>query len=1181
MFVKSIDRNIKGVIKVGQDEDQHIFEELDEYVVTNQLSKHFREFFQVYQPNSREQIDDMGVWISGFFGSGKSHFLKILSYLLENKTVNDRPAVSFFEDKIEDPMVIANMEAASSIPCDVILFNIDSKSAHDLKGDKEAIVKVFAKVFYDHQGFYGDMPWVAAMESALTDEGLYEKFKQTIKDKTGEEWEKRRQLILFDQDLVVETLHEVRGMSREAASTWFTAKDANLVLSIENFAKIVNHYLDKQPENYRLVFLVDEMGQYIGNNFDMMTNLQTVVENLGTHCRGKVWVLVTSQEELASIVKGVNRDLEDNFSRIQDRFKTRLNLTSANVDEVIKRRLLEKTDTATETLSVYYNNKSAVLRNLISFAAGTPNMPNYADEVEFAEVYPFIPYQFNLLQKVFSGIREHASSGSHMASGERSLLSAFQEAGQFYGDHELGTLVPFHNFYDSVSSFLVSSISQVIEQASSNSKLEAQDIDVLKILFMIKYVKEMPATLDNITTLMVSHVDQDKLKLKEEVLASLRRLSEQTLIQQNGDNYIFLTNEEQEINKEIQRMQIEDSEICAAIGKIIFEEIYEQPSYRYSNQYNFSYNQMIDDRPRGVQASEITLQIITAKYRGNLDEQSLRSESSLRPNTVLYVLPENQPFLEEIEIALKIEAFRLRNSSFRNTTSSKEIIEAKAGERQERLRRAESLLTVAMGEAQVYVQGDKLDTNTRNPKEKIDQGLKRIVEIIYSKLGHIKEYVRSDAELRQVLMDKENEALGLEDLNKDALDEVRLYVERRSLLNENMSMKTMRDQFQKAPFGWHEYDIAALIAKLTSNQELRLQYGGANLSINDPKLVDYLTKRTEIERLVIRKRESIDQDLLSRIRQLAHTVFNHSSLPDDEDGLAKRMIDILEAYAQRTERLLDRYQEKNGSKYPDKDVVNNAQNLLQTMLQYSEPSQLFQVLDENSDNLQVAIEDLMLVEEFFDGQQKGLFDDVIFILDLFEDNKQHVYDTEILSLIEQLEEIINTEQPYSLIHKIPGLRDQFKKQFTNLLTEACKPIQERIEQDYELVQEELGKYEFGEPFIRREKQPFENLLEQIGVVNDFNKAYSMETTSRNYRQQAFRRIETEQQRLEQEKVEQKGGGGVVIPPKPIARKQIESRDLFDSRIVLRNQDDIQAFLEKLRTKLENNLTDDNEIEIIW
>ena len=140
MFTKPIDRDIKGVIKVGQDDDSNIKQELEEYVVTRELQKHFADFFASYKKGIIGNTDKMGVWISGFFGSGKSHFLKILSYLLANKEVDGKTAIAYFTDdrKIKDNMVLADMKLAADIPTDVILFNIDSKG--EMTGNSTAFL---------------------------------------------------------------------------------------------------------------------------------------------------------------------------------------------------------------------------------------------------------------------------------------------------------------------------------------------------------------------------------------------------------------------------------------------------------------------------------------------------------------------------------------------------------------------------------------------------------------------------------------------------------------------------------------------------------------------------------------------------------------------------------------------------------------------------------------------------------------------------------------------------------------------------------------------------------------------------------------------------------------------------------------------------------------------------------
>lgn len=183
IFSKPIDRDIKGVIKVGQDDSVSIQQELEEYVVTRELQKHFADFFAGYKRGINGNTDKMGVWISGFFGSGKSHFLKILSYLIANREVNGKTALQYFEEdnKIADPIVLADMRLASTVPTDVVLFNIDSKSEVNGKQSKVAIVSVLQNVFNEMQGFSGSNPFLADLERKLSYEEKFDLFKEKFK----------------------------------------------------------------------------------------------------------------------------------------------------------------------------------------------------------------------------------------------------------------------------------------------------------------------------------------------------------------------------------------------------------------------------------------------------------------------------------------------------------------------------------------------------------------------------------------------------------------------------------------------------------------------------------------------------------------------------------------------------------------------------------------------------------------------------------------------------------------------------------------------------------------------------------------------------------------------------------------------------------------------------------------
>ena len=327
LFAKEIDRDIKGVIKVGQGDDENIRQELEEYVVTRELRKHFAEFFSSYKRGINGHTDKMGVWISGFFGSGKSHFLKILSYLLENKEVNGKKALDYFTEdhKIDDAMVLADMRLAASIApqTDVVLFNIDSKSEMTGKQSKDAIVSVFLKVFNEMQGFCGSIPFLADLERTLTEAGRYEEFKEKFADDFGKPWEQSRHKFDFIQDAIVDVLAAMEFMSEAAARNWCEKATETYTISIEDFAKLVKEYIDRKGNNHHVVFLVDEIGQYIGDDTKLMLNLQTVTEDLGTACQGKAWVVVTSQQDIDAIAKDMGLRSND-FSKIQGRFDTRL-----------------------------------------------------------------------------------------------------------------------------------------------------------------------------------------------------------------------------------------------------------------------------------------------------------------------------------------------------------------------------------------------------------------------------------------------------------------------------------------------------------------------------------------------------------------------------------------------------------------------------------------------------------------------------------------------------------------------------------------------------------------------------------------------------------------------------------------------------------------------------------------
>ena len=422
LFKKDITRSIQGVVTIGNENEEQKRQELEEYVCTEEITKSFRTFFRRYRESINNPTEKIGVWITGFFGSGKSHFLKILGYILENEKVAGCESVKYFEDKINDQMVLADIKTCAKAKNKVVLFNIDSKAKSDSKSRTQAIMDIMLRAFNESVGYCGSSPWVADLERTLDIEGNLQDFISKFEEYSGRNWVQTRAKALLNRDFIIKALVASRNMSEDSARKFIEDQTKNFTNTTEDFAKIVNSYCIKNKT--RVVFLMDEVGQFIGDNTQLMLNLQTCVEDLGKYCRGQAWVVITSQQELKAMIDST-KDKQQDFSKIQGRFDTRLLLSGANADEVIKRRILEKKDIAETPLRALYDANSNKLSNLILFQA-KPTWSGYKDADDFKNVYPFVSYQFELLQKVFEAIREHGmSEGRHLSQNERSLLSAF------------------------------------------------------------------------------------------------------------------------------------------------------------------------------------------------------------------------------------------------------------------------------------------------------------------------------------------------------------------------------------------------------------------------------------------------------------------------------------------------------------------------------------------------------------------------------------------------------------------------------------------------------------------------------------------------------------------------------------------------------------------------------------
>ena len=1223
LFTKDINRPINGVVKADQLESSIVFTELDEYVITTELAKHFEEFFDAYMPSVRDPkakaaSGKLGIWVSGFFGSGKSHFIKILSYLLQNiKATNgqfDKSAIEFFKDKNLDGFLLGEIDKAVTKDNTVILFNIDSRANTD-DGD-DAILKVFLKVFNEQMGFSGDHPHIAHLERELDQRGVFEQFKQEFNALTSADWIEERDAYDFYRDDMADALGKVTKQSTESARQWVEQLENNFTLDVSNFCKWVKEYLDADLGR-RVLFFVDEVGQFIGNNAQMMLKLQTITENLGTICEGRAWVVVTSQEDIDSVIGQMTGSKGHDFSKIQGRFE-RLSLSSSNTSEVIEKRLLLKEDAARSELQDLYDQKGDILRNQLAFdSTTTAELANYKDASSFVNSYPFVPYHYTLVQKIFEAIRKAGATGLHLSRGERSLLDAFQSAAKQVRDENVGVLIPLYYFYPAIESFLDTSVKKDIDQASAKESISEFALNILKTLFLIRYVDVIKSTLDNLVTLCVSKVDEDRLALRREIEQALNALEQNMLIARQGDEYIFLTNEEKEIEQEIQKTEIELSDQTKKISDLIFDDVLRrEANYRYpENKQDFPISRFCNGSPRdGSQENDLVVKVITPRDP-NYDEydSTVCANRSMDGDSgaIIIKLAENDRVFRDIETFIRTSKFLRGNSGKR--PEQQQLLHQKATENQDRNRRLIGEVEELLKDAEFFALGSK-----QNPKggavSSILQELYRyVIENTFSKLKLVKPFPGDiRREIQNTLVADDVSQIGL-DLNADEINPLAsLEVEKFITLGDDtgrpITAEDIVKRFSKRPFGWNDEEIILIISRLALANKICFQMRQQDVPLKSA--YDNLTQVRKRSELRIRRIKQQSEANLKRSAKLFKEVFGKNA-PDSE----KELFNIAQANINSMKAKLDGFANKASTgHYPGVKEIDNGRVLLAGLSEAQSSYQFIESFLANGDDLLDFEEDYQDLENFYETQfstwQKL---DKALIIDFDRNRLALEKDADATAALKKLETIYNKERPYRDIRDVEPLIESINKVNEALITEKRTHAKSRIDIRIEHVTEQIkAAGAVNSEISNRALYPLQNAKKRVDTLLGIAEIHQEITEAAALEEDAYELINKfieQQQALAEQKAkeeaekatkagasgsgEDKGSEGngyestktepqKAAEPAPKKILSIDTSSIMrevNSAGVIETEQDIDNYLSALKAKLTTLVNSNNKVRI--
>jgi len=869
---KDITRPIDGVIKAG--DESHILQEVEEYVITKEIERELRKFVEQYGQSIQDgaKFPYNGVWISGYFGSGKSHLLKMLSLVLANRTINNTSLKDIFLVKIQDAIFKADFEKIIKNPSTSILFNIEQMADSAKNRSYDPVLFAFWRMFNRMRGYYDESGPLANFERHLDEEGKLDQFKTFYLNKNNVKWEDARsKAILLGRKTFIKTLAEFQSVSEDESAKIIEGYEKSFTLTVDGFCNDVANWLNSRPQkNHRLNFFVDEVGQFIAGNVNHMLSLQTITETLGVRTNERAWVFVTSQEAIDKIVGDNTQQQSTDFSKIIARFKFRIALSSADVREVIQRRLLEKNDRGTELLRNFYHKEKESLRTVFSFREGGKNV-QYKHEEDFVYSYPFPAYQYDLLQDTLHGLGEHnAFIGKHVSRGERSMLEMFQDVGKVYKNKFLFSFAPFDAMYDGIRSTLDTGLIMAINQAEHNLE-NPLAVRILKALLLVKYVRGFKATIDNLKVLLLEDLNYNSEEMSSLLRETLAQLERQTYIRRTGEMYEYLTNDEKDAEEEIQRLQIDASKYRKFIYDQLFGEIIKSSKLRYEeNGEDYPFKKAVDDEePKGQ--GDLVIRLITP-WHPNVGNKNAILTRAMGRKELAILLPVDMNFMDELEKYHKTSAWL--DMIDPNLPKYARIIADKRAHNTERIKTLREKTKEFLTSSEFAVGNEEITVSGGTAIDRIERAFQDLIRRSYPNLRMLKnKYNQSSL---NTILNNPQELIDNGDTEyTEAEKEMLSWIQRRIADSQPVTLAILKEEFSRNQYGWYEWAILCTVALLFIHQEIELSRATEILGKDD--VFNTLNQNRNYEAVSIKTTPKLSSTDIARLKSLYFEIFNKTN----------------------------------------------------------------------------------------------------------------------------------------------------------------------------------------------------------------------------------------------------------------------------------------------------------------
>jgi hypothetical protein len=829
LFANDIHRRIEEVIKVDQTDEEIIRDEIDEYVVTNAIRAHYTGIFEAYREAPNKPTDGVSIWVSGFFGSGKSSFAKMLGLSVANRTVAGESAAERFAKRAGDKKLQVLLKAINEqIPTHAVIFDVSTDRG--IRSGNQTLTEIMYGLFLQSLGYAKDLD-LSELEIGLEEKGTLGEFEDEYKRLFKKEWSGEKGKVAFALSEASRVLHSLAPDTYPVADSWVKAVKNKADITPGKLAERAGELMKRRKPGLSLMFVVDEVGQFVARDVQKMLDLQAIVQQLGVKGRGKHWVVVTSQEKLGELVSGLD-DKKIELARLMDRFPLQVHLEPSDISEVTSRRVLSKNAGAQTALGKIFDEHRGRLTEHTRLTADI-KLPELTREA-FIDLYPLVPYQIDLIIQAVSGLRTQGGASKHVGGANRTIIKLAQQLlinpAVNLADGAVGDLVRLDQVYDLVEGNIGS---EVRAKIAAISKLVDHPLaqPVAKVICLLQYVKSVHRSAENIAAALHDQVggDSQLASVKE----ALRELEAAHQVRHGDDGYRIPTPAEDDWERQRNGISPKPGDSHRLYQEAISGFWLPQPSHMLEGTKTFKAGLAIHGRE--ITAGDMMFQVHLAEdgeaFNGLTAE--LRTRSQQERKHVFWAIALTDSIDRET-----VELFRSKEMLARKERETKgEDTPALIAEERVRQRRhgdeLKRLLRAACLSGRIYFRG-----NDRSPDDSaVDVG-KTAAEVLGTVLPEVfdrfKEAAAKATEVKKgtdALFTAENlqglpgvfGSIGLlrDEKGKTVfrtesgpLKEVLDRIEERANYGDTASGRYLTDEFAKEPFGWDFEAVRLLVLSL-------------------------------------------------------------------------------------------------------------------------------------------------------------------------------------------------------------------------------------------------------------------------------------------------------------------------------------------------------------------------------